>query len=441
MSTVMQWRRGTAAVFAIALAVASAFAVFTAPKAAHAAAQFTQITEFGDNPGNLEMYVYVPDNVAPNPPIVVASHWCTGSATNLYDWLQFDELAEQYGYIVVYPNVTREYKCFDVSSPESLSGTGGDSVSIKSMVDYTVENLGGDPDRVFATGISSGAMMTNVLLGVYPEVFKAGSVYAGVPYTCFATTDGSMWNNTCSTGMIDRTPQEWGDAVRNANPGYDGPWPRMQIFHGTEDQALYYPNFGEQIEQWTNVNGTDLTPEFTDHPEPNWTRTRYGSTGGQALVEAVSMEGVDHGVPHQPLETLRFFGIASTDQASGEIVGAASNRCVHLPGSGTANGTKAVLWDCNGSTAESFTLTAENELRVNGKCLGAANAGTADGTKAVIWDCTGGADQRWTVNTDGTITNVHNGLCLDTAGGRTANGAKIALRTCSGSSSQQWTIG
>jgi poly(hydroxyalkanoate) depolymerase family esterase len=439
MTTIHQWRRSAAAVFAIALTLASALAVFMAPKAAHAA-QFTQITEFGDNPGNLEMYVYVPDNIGPNPAILVSNHWCTGSAQNLYDWMQFDEMADQYGYIVVYPSVTRASKCFDVASQASLTGTGGDSVSIKSMVDYAVDELGGDANRVFATGISSGAMMTNVLLGVYPEVFKAGSVYAGVPFTCFATTDGSEWNSACATGQIDRTPQEWGDAVRGANPGYDGPWPRMQIFHGTEDQALYYPNFGEQIEQWTNVHGTDQVAEFTDHPEPNATRTRYGTTGGQALVEAVSFEGVDHSVPHRLLETLRFFGIASTDQAAGEIAGTASNHCVNIPGTGTANGKQAVLWKCNGSANQTFTRTAESELRVNGKCLGAQGSGTTNGTRAVIDDCTGGAHQRWNVNADGTITNAHNSLCLDAFGGGTNNGTRVILWSCSGGSHQQWTI-
>jgi poly(hydroxyalkanoate) depolymerase family esterase len=439
LSAVLRWRRGAAAVFALAIALASALAVFTAPKAAHAA-QFTPITEFGDNPGNLDMYAYVPDNVASDPAIVVVNHWCTGSAANQYDWLPFDELAEQYGYIVIYPDVTRDFKCFDVSSPESLSGTGGDSVSIKSMVDYAVAEFGGDPDRVFATGISSGAMMTNVLLGVYPEVFKAGSVYAGVPYTCFATTDGSPWNSDCATGMIDRTPQEWGDAVRNANPDYEGPWPRMQIYHGTEDQALFYPNFGEQIEQWTDVHGTDQVAEFTDHPEPNWTRTRYGATDGQALVEAISVEGADHGVPHEPLETLRFFGIASTDQAAGEIAGEGSSRCVHLPRSGTANGTQAVLWKCNGSTKQAFTHTAEGELRVNGKCLEPAESVTAEGAGAVIGDCTGGDDQRWTVDADGAIINVHNGLCLDAFGGGVLNGTPLILWTCSGGANQTWSI-
>jgi hypothetical protein len=214
----------------------------------------------------------------------------------------------------------------------------------------------------------------------------------------------------------------------------------MQLFHGTEDDALYYPNFQEQIDQWTNVNGTDQTPEFTDNPQSNWTRTRYGSTGGQALVEAVSMEGVDHGLPHQPLETLRFFGLTSAAPNAGSIVGAASNRCADIPGS-AANGTQAVLWDCHGGANQAFTRTSAGELKVGGKCLDAQGWGTANGTKAVVWDCSGGANQRWNVNANGTITNVHNGLCLDATGAATANGTQLILWACSGGANQQWRLG
>jgi poly(hydroxyalkanoate) depolymerase family esterase len=435
MSTVIRWRRGATAIFAIALVAASALMVLMAPKAAYAA-QLQQVTNFGNNPGNLEMYVYVPDNVAPNPAIVVANHFCTGSGPVYYSGTQFDELAEQYGYIVVYPSVTRSSKCFDVASQASLSGTGGDSVSIKSMVDYVLANHGADPNRIFATGTSSGAMMTNVLLGVYPEVFKAGSAYAGVPFTCFATGNGSEWNSECAQGRIDRTPQQWGDAVRNANPGYNGPWPRMQLWHGTEDDALFYPNFNEMIEQWTNVNGTDQVADYTDTPEPNWTRTRYGSTGGQAPVEAISMQGVDHGLPHRAAETLRFFGLIST--ATGQIVGLASGRCLDVPS--TTNRTQLQLWDCNGGANQQFTRTASGELRVGGKCLDAEGWGTAEGTRVVLWDCSGGVNQRWNVNANGTVTNAFNGLCLDAMGGATANGTQIILWSCNGGSNQRWTL-
>jgi hypothetical protein len=249
-----------------------------------------------------------------------------------------------------------------------------------------------------------------------------------------------MWNSECSEGRIDRTPQQWGDAVRNANPGYSGPWPRMQLWHGTEDDALRYPNFREEIDQWTNVNGTDQTADYTDTPEPNWTRTRYGGTGGQAPVEANSLNGVNHFPPIREAETLRFFGLTGQTSNANAIVGAASNRCLDVPGSPAANGTQAVLWDCNGNVNQQVTRTASGELKVAGKCLDAQGWGTANGTKAVVWDCSGGANQRWNVNSNGTITNVHNGLCLDANGAATANGTQLILWACSGTANQRWTL-
>ncbi len=78
------------------------------------------------------------------------------------------------------------------------------------------------PNRVYVTGASSGGMMTNVLLGDYPDVFKAGAAFMGVPFGCFATTDGSCGTAPAPTATIIKTPQQWGDLVRGAFPGYTG---------------------------------------------------------------------------------------------------------------------------------------------------------------------------------------------------------------------------
>jgi poly(hydroxyalkanoate) depolymerase family esterase len=276
-------------------------------------ATLTEITDFGANPSNLQMYLYVPDRVTPNPAVLVAVHYCTGSGPAMYNGTEYASLADRYGFIVVYPSVTRSSKCFDVSSPQALRrGGGSDPVGIKSMVDWVLGTYDADPKRVFATGISSGAMMTNVLLGVYPDVFAAGAAFAGVPFGCFATTDGSEWNSACANGTVTRTPQQWGDLVRGAYPGYTGPRPRMQLWHGTEDDVLRYPNFGEEIKQWTNVLGVSQTPASTDTPATGWTRTRYGSTGDRAPVEAISLQGVGHNVyayGTMGARVLTFFGL------------------------------------------------------------------------------------------------------------------------------------
>ena len=282
------------------------------PAAPRPAAALTEVTGFGTNPSNLQMYLYVPDSVKARPAVLVAVHWCTGSGPMFHSGTEFASLADRYGFIVIYPSVTRSSKCFDVSSPQALRrGGGSDPVGIKSMVDWVTRTYGADTSRIYATGVSSGAMMTNVLLGDYPDVFAAGTAFSGVPFGCFATTDGSEWNSACAQGTVARTPQAWGDLVRGAYPGYTGPRPRMQLWHGTADDVLRYPNFGEEIKQWTNVQGTGQTPARTDSPQSGWTRTRYGGSGDQAPVEAISLQGVGHDLitTGMAARVITFFGL------------------------------------------------------------------------------------------------------------------------------------
>src|SRR6266536_2955557 len=203
-------------------------AATTSPAAA-AAGSLQEVTSFGPNPGALRMFEYVPPTVARHPAIVVVLHYCTGSGPVMFTNTDYASLADRFGFVVIYPSVTRDFDCFDVSSPQSLThGGGSDPVSIVSMVRFVERQTHADRSRVFATGLSSGAMMTNVLLGAYPDVFRAGSAYAGVPFACFATTDGSQWNSACANGLISKTPQEWGDLVRGRSPRSTAPGPAFR---------------------------------------------------------------------------------------------------------------------------------------------------------------------------------------------------------------------
>ncbi|MDH6228281.1 MULTISPECIES: PHB depolymerase family esterase [Streptomyces] len=280
------------------------------------AASLTEVTAFGANPGNLRMYEYVPASAGARPPVVVAVHYCTGTGPAFHSGTEFASLADRYGFIVVYPDANVSGQCFDVSSPQALRHDGGsDPTSIASMVRSVVQRHGADADRVYVAGASSGAMMTNVLLGAYPDVFKAGASFSGVPFGCFATTDGSGWNSACANGLISRTPQQWGDLVRAAYPGYAGPRPRVQLWHGATDTTLHHNNLGEAVKQWTDVLGVSRSPVLTDNPQPGWNRTRYGAGGTQAPVEAISLPGVGHSLPTSGMaaRAIAFFGL---DQAT-----------------------------------------------------------------------------------------------------------------------------
>src|SRR5579883_2107566 len=169
---------------------------------AHAASgSFVQITNFGSNPTSLQMWLYTPPNVKAHPAILLALHQCTGSGPGFESGTQFANLADQYGFLVIFPSVTRSYDCWDVSSNPGLVRNGGsDNTGLISMITYVEQHNNGDANNVYVTGASSGAMMTDVMLAEYPDVFKAGSAFMGVPYYCFATgassaTNGSTWNS------------------------------------------------------------------------------------------------------------------------------------------------------------------------------------------------------------------------------------------------------
>ena len=123
-----------------------------------------------------------------------------------------------------------------------------------SMVNYVVQHNNGDPSRVYVTGASSGAMMTNVLLGDYPDVFKAGAAFMGVPFACFATTDGSKLEQRLRQRQLIKTAAAVGRPRPRRVPGLQRRRaPGCSCGTAPTDTTLRYPNFGEEIKQWTNV--------------------------------------------------------------------------------------------------------------------------------------------------------------------------------------------
>lgn len=283
------------------------------------AAKLEKIANFGANPSGIEMFLYAPDKLPAHPPVLVVAHWCHGTAQAIHSGTRYASLADKYGYLAIYPNAKSSDSCWDVHSVEALRHDGGsDPTGIVSMVRWVVKNRGADSSRVYATGISSGAMMTNVLLGSYPDIFKAGASFAGVPFSCFSGSNS--WNGTCADGKIAKTSTAWGDAVRQAFPAYSGPRPRMQLWHGTEDATLNFKNFGEAIKQWTNVLGVSELPSTTEPntPQSGWTRTRFKDSNGTIQVEAIREQGQPHNLKVMEEDAIAFLGLDQAVSAAGK---------------------------------------------------------------------------------------------------------------------------
>src|SRR4029079_7222417 len=163
---------------------------------------------------NTIMDLYVPDQVAASPAVVVALHYCSGNAGSAHSW--FQSIADTRGFIIIAPGAGGN--CFDAGL-----GRSRERANIVKMVQYVQTMYNADPKRVFSVGASSGACMTQALLASYPDVFAAGSSLAGVP--------AGAWNggNAYGWSMTSMTAQQWGDKVRNADPGFSGMRPRVQL--------------------------------------------------------------------------------------------------------------------------------------------------------------------------------------------------------------------
>jgi len=316
-----------------------------------------ELTAFGANPGNLRMFVYVPARLPSMPGLVVALHGCTQTADDYDHGTGWSTLADQLGFIVVYPEQqpsNNAKNCFSWFLPGDIQRDRGEALSIREMVGHALVSFGIDRRKVFVTGVSAGGAMASVMLATYPEVFAGGAIVAGLPYGCAASVQEAFEAMFMERSASER---ELGDSVRAAS-WHQGPWPRISVWHGTADPIVRASNADNIIRQWRNVHALQAHPaheeKFARH-----TRRIWSDASGKALIEAISINGMAHGVP-----------IASA--MGGEGCGAAGPFFLDVGISSTHQ--IANFWgmggDCVGTVAEAAVSSPEPTL------LGAATRNT-----------------------------------------------------------------
>ncbi|HKP58318.1 MAG TPA: PHB depolymerase family esterase [Polyangiales bacterium] len=361
---------------ASSLSALAALAVFGAAPARAASLQKVEQGTWGVGglPGYVNMYVYVPDKLASKPPILVASHHCGGSASSTFNETRstFVSLADKNGFVIVVPEATG-HNCWDVGSSKSLKHDGGgDTHAVAQMVRYALSKYDGDPSRVYAFGTSSGAMMTEALLGVYPDMFMAGVSVAGVPCGCWAAqyTEDNQWSGPCAGGNVSKTAQEWGDQVRAMFPGYKGHRPRVQLWHGTADTTISFKNLGESVKEWTNVLSLSEMPSATDSAKSGYMHQTWKNDCGYVSLETWAQQGAGHNVTWDAASAVAFLGL--------DRVGARDPEAVACPATSGASGAGGMV-SAAGSGGSS---AAAGRAGSAGSSGAAANGGAAAAGRA-----------------------------------------------------------
>lgn len=247
-------------------------------------------TAFEPNPGNLRMFQYLPEGLKPGAALVVILHGCGQTAAG-YDlgagWCQ---LGDQLGFSVLAPEqkaVNNPHTCFDWFNPEDITRDNGEAASIAAMVRTMIETHRLDARRVFITGLSAGGAMTSVMLATYPELFAGGAIIAGLPYGAAQNVRDAL--ESMRSAPL-RMPAQWGDLVRAAS-SYDGPRPRVSVWHGALDTTVNINNAQAILAQWADLHGLSLgsaSQELVDGA----VRVRWGDQ-----LEVYTLATLGHGTP------------------------------------------------------------------------------------------------------------------------------------------------
>jgi poly(hydroxyalkanoate) depolymerase family esterase len=257
--------------------------------------EFKEVTSFGSNPGSLNMYKFVPDNMPENAPLVVSLHGCKQSAT-IYSDSGWKEVAEHFKFYVLLPEQTsgnNMNSCFNWFEPADTKRDHGESKSIRSMIDTMLSSHSIDRGRIFVEGLSAGGYMAAIMLASYPDLFKGGAINAGGPSYCAS----NLLDAFSCMGGVEHSPESWGRLVRKQGySGYTGPWPKVSIWHGTEDGTVSPVNQRGLVDQWTNVHGIDREVDKADTVR-GYPHKEYHDDQGNVMVETYSITGMGHATP------------------------------------------------------------------------------------------------------------------------------------------------
>lgn len=257
-----------------------------------------ELDEFGSNPGQLKAFLHVPDGVANGAPLVVVLHGCTQNASGYDENSGWSRLADQHGFILLYPEQQRSNNpnlCFNWFSPADVGRGKGEALSVRQMVDAVQALHKTDPDRVFVTGLSAGGAMAAAMLATYPDVFASGAVIAGLPFGVARSVpeafDRMRGHNLPDAGTLSRL-------VRDASD-HSGKWPTLSVWHGTADLTVDPSNASALVEQWRSLHGAPAAPALTEFVRGNPHRV-WIDANGSPVVEEYRITGLGHGTPLDP---------------------------------------------------------------------------------------------------------------------------------------------
>lgn len=254
-------------------------------------------------------YTYAPNIVKSDQsiPMLFALHGGGGTAKTFSDFILggFDRLAEEHGFIVVYPQgIEKQWNDGrGLRSVRTMRENTDDVGFIVEIIEQLSEEYNIDRSRIFTSGISNGGFMSTRLACDRPDIFKGAAIVtasiseAYLP-KCKPSTPISM---IIFNGTEDELVPYDGGHVRVLGR-------RRGRVLSTDD----YVNFWKEKNQCKQFNETIALPDIAEDGT-TVSLTSYSDCNGDAKVSLYTIHGGGHTWPSGKPYLPRIAGKVSED--------------------------------------------------------------------------------------------------------------------------------
>ena len=266
--------------------------------------------QFRNQAGTRAYKLYVPTSLTNEPmPLVVMLHGCTQSPDDFAAGTQMNRLAEQHGFIVVYPEQAPNAngsKCWNWFKPQDQARDSGEPSLIAGITREVARNYPVDPGRIYVAGLSAGAAMAVILGEAYPELYAGIGAHSGLPYAAAHDMPSAFAAMGGSRGAVPELANLPG--LSNLPGAVAGPRKRAAhfvptiVFHGDQDHTVGKGNGVEILQQATAAlaleasesPATPITQRGTASGGRGYSRTVYADPQGRSRVESWIVHGAGH---------------------------------------------------------------------------------------------------------------------------------------------------
>ena len=165
-------------------------------------------------------------------PLVVMLHGCQQNADDFAVGAGMNRLADQMGFIVVYPEQTASANpntCWNWFNPQDQARDSGEPSLIAGITRAVAAEFGADETKVYIAGLSAGGAMAAIMSVAYPDLYAAAGVHSGLP---FGAADDLPSAFAAMRGGPGLTP-----AKKRRVKGAKGRV-RTIVFHGVNDRTV-----------------------------------------------------------------------------------------------------------------------------------------------------------------------------------------------------------